>query len=278
MVGKAIHLLRQYLKYNEDLYQKQIARINELSEYHGIELHPIHSSSGHCFYSAKKKGEKKYKYIGGDEDPIVKGIKELRYLEKSVSVLEKNNRLIRQLLKGYYPANMKSINILLPKVYQNTQSINYKADSHKALTWKEKACAYKARFEPYKPEQLTVPTIDGTFVRSKSEALIYNLLVSLGVVFVYELPLKTKTRMFLPDFTILSEIDYETEIIIEHLGMMSKEFYRNENFDKIMDYMKENYVQGVNIYYTFDYMDGGLDLTCIFDIISLKIRPSCFAA
>ena len=278
MIGKAIHLLRQYLKYNEDLYQKQIAKIKDLAEYQGLDLRPIKSSSGRCFYRVKGKGDKKFKYVGGEDNPIVKGIKELRYLEKSVSVLEKNNRLIRQFLKGYYPANFKSINNLLPKVYQTTQSIEYESENYKALAWKEKAEAYKSRFELYKPEQLTVPTIDGTFVRSKSEALIYNLLVSLGVSFVYELPLKTKTRKILPDFTILSEIDYETEIIIEHLGMMSKEFYRNDNFDKIMDYMKENYVQGVNIYYTFDYMDGGLDLACIFDILSLKIRPSCFAA
>ena len=150
-------------------------------------------------------------------------------------------------------------------------SMNQKAKRLKA--GKKKAESYKARFEPYKPEQLIVKTIDNTYVRSKSEGMIYNLLLSLGITFVYELPLKTKTRLFLPDFTILSEIDYETEIIIEHLGMMSQTYYRNKNFNKLMDYMKEGYLQGVNIFYTFDYLDGGVDLSPIFDIISIKIRP-----
>ncbi|MBQ6315693.1 MAG: hypothetical protein IKE85_02755 [Mogibacterium sp.] len=273
MINKAIHLLRDYLAFSENLYNKQKARQKELAGYENMLLDSSCSKSGTRYYCAKKKGDKKFSYLGGEDHPEVRKIKEARYLKKSIPIIEKNNKLIRRLVRGYRTANLQTINDMLPKLYRNTYGLQIESKNEKARKWKEQAEAYKNTFEVPFPENLKVKTIEQTWVRSKSEALIYNILVSLGITFVYELPLKLKHKTEYPDFTILSEIDYETEIIIEHLGMMSVESYRSRNFKKIMDYMREGYLQGINIFYTFEYTDGGVDLTPVLDIISLKVRP-----
>ena len=89
--------------------------------------------------------------------------------------------------------------------------------------------------------------------------MIYNELLSKGVTFIYEMPFNLGGRTVYPDFVLLSEIDYRTEIIIEHQGLMSNEVYRKRFNDKLYNYLCNGYVQGINIFYTFDTINGGFD-------------------
>lgn len=273
MFKKIKYLLKQYLKSSEEICKKQIERASELEKYNGMTLKLTTSKGGNRFYCARRKGETKFTYLGGEDDPEVRKIKEAHYLQKSISAIQKNNKLIKALLSGYTDESFEGINDLLPELYKNYQAVALEYGNEKAKKWKEQAEAYKSRFEVLFPEGLIISTYDGNYVRSRSEGMIYNLLLSLGITFVYELPLKTKQRVYYPDFTILSEIDYETEIILEHFGMMSKESYRKRSFDKIMDYMRDGYIAGINIFYTYEYLDGGVNLSPVSDIINLKIRP-----
>ena len=95
----------------------------------------------------------------------------------------------------------------------------------------------------------------------------------MGITFVYELPTKVGSKIRYPDFTILSEVDYKTTILIEHQGMLDQEIYRNHFKNRICDYWYAGYIQGVNIFFTFSRIDGSLDMEPILDIIQLKIRP-----
>jgi hypothetical protein len=111
-------------------------------------------------------------------------------------------------------------------------------------------------------------------VRSKSEASIYNLLLRMGITFVYELPTKTRTKTRFPDFSILSEVDYKTVILIEHQGMMGETEYKERFNDRVYDYLRAGYISCINIFYTFDSIDGSVNTNPILDIINLKIRPA----
>ena len=227
MIRKALHELNGYVSYAEDLLRRQVALAGQLSGYEDMSLKEKVTPSGRKFYYARKKGTEKFTYIGRADSPEVRKIKEAHYLKKSIPVLQKNIRLVNSLLDGYVSSSAKSINQMLPDLYTIEESIDLSDRAEAARRWKEQKEAYKSTFPPYRPEELKVRTNDGSYVRSISEALIYNLLLSLGITFVYELPLETGTRRYFPDFTLLSEIDYASTFIIEHLGMMGDESYRD---------------------------------------------------
>lgn len=122
------------------------------------------------------------------------------------------------------------------------------------------------RREPYKkssfhPEHLKCPTKSGEMVRSKSEAMIYEILTKRGEIFRYEceLPLvmcnsegrSIGQRTVSPDFTILRKSDRRV-LIHEHLGRMGDEKYVNKNMQKIDDYIAAGYIPGENLIVTWE--------------------------
>lgn len=214
-----------------------------------------------------------FKYAGSSKNEKVLRVKEFRYLQKQLKVIVKDMKLLNCVLKKLEDIDNSHINDLLPALYRASDLRQEMSPNRIAAEWKRSREAYKATFPPYRPEELTVPTYDGTLVRSKSEALIYNFFLDLGLTFVYELPLETKVRTFYPDFTILSEIDYRSVYRIEHQGMMNDDYYLERYKQRVRDYLRAGYVQGINIFFTFDFYDGGVDMEPILDIIRLKIRP-----
>ena len=260
-----------------DIEKQKQDRLNSLKKYDGLMLKEVKRSSGKTYYSSYKgkdaKGKTRYKYAGDSRSETVLRIREVHHLKKSLAVLGKDIALLKCVLHKIENTDVDHINELLPAVYRAYDFQQEMSPSKIAAEWKRSREAYKDSFPPFHPEELTVPTVDGKRVRSKSEALIYNFLFDLGITFVYELPLKTKIKTFYPDFTILSEIDYSSIYRIEHQGMMNDEGYRERFKNRVYDYLRAGYVQGVNIFFTFDIYDGGVDLDPILDMIQLKIRP-----
>lgn len=261
-----------------EIEETQQARLNSLKAYDGLLLKEKKRSSGRAYYTCYKcgsrRGKAKYKYAGSSSSEKVLRIKEVHHLKKLLAILVKDIDLLQTIMKKIEDISADHINELLPAVY-HAYDFQQEMSPNKILTeWKRSREAYKATFPPYHPEELTVPTYDGTMVRSKSEALIYNFFLRLGVTFVYELPLETKVKTFYPDFSILSEIDYRSVYRIEHQGMMNDEVYCERFKNRVRDYLRAGYVQGINIFFTFDFYEGGVDMDPILDIIRLKIRPS----
>ncbi|MBQ6389207.1 MAG: hypothetical protein IJH90_06180 [Mogibacterium sp.] len=253
----------------------QEARARELDGYENRILKKHPSSRGNVHYCFREKGFKNHKYLGTAENVEVNKIKEAHYLKLSRKIIKKNLDAFNKVIQMLEDVDYDSVNGKLPEIYRGAKLDfgNAGSGDERCRIWKQRAVAYKAKFAPYRPEDLKYKTVDGTWVRSYSEVVIYNLLLYLGLTFVYELPLVTKIRKFLPDFTILSEKDYTTTIIIEHQGMMSDPKYRNKFRDRVYEYLMAGYVQGVNIFYTFDLYDSGVDTDPVLDIINLKIRP-----
>lgn len=74
-------------------------------------------------------------------------------------------------------------------------------------------------------------TNNGEIVRSKSEKIIADLLLKLGIPYVYECPLDTPGGTIYPDFTILDITTRET-YYWEHRGRMDKPDYVEKNLWK----------------------------------------------
>lgn len=250
----------------------QSRRVKELKSYESACLNYRLGCNDKPYYYIRNRRANRSVYLGSESCEDVKLIKEYRYLKKSLEVIGQDIQCLQEAAKGLHDVDYDSINESLPKLYRGAEIKGVRSNNAAARKWKEEAEAHKAKFKPYRPEELKVPTNDGKFVRSKSEAMIYNLLLLHGITFVYELPVRVGTQTFWPDFTILSEIDYKTEILLEHQGMMSTQFYRDRFFEKQYMYWEAGYIQGVNIFYTFDGPGGSLSLSPVYDLIRNVVR------
>ena len=119
---------------------------------------------------------------------------------------------------------------------------------------------------PSFPDALTVPSVDGGMVRSKSEAFIAFELRKYGIPFRYECRLDLGSSVNYPDFTILHPVQYRI-IIWEHFGMMDNPEYRTAAARKIRHYIENGYIPGDNLIMTFESSKSPLDLKLIDKII-----------
>lgn len=119
-------------------------------------------------------------------------------------------------------------------------------------------------------ENLIHKANDGTFVRSKSEVIICNLLNQEGIEYQYERRLETEEGWRLPDFTFIDPAG-ET-IILEHLGMLHKPAYRKDWEKKKAFYEKQGFIEGVNLFVTVDDEKGGIDSQKIKDNVISEIK------
>ena len=79
----------------------------------------------------------------------------------------------------------------------------------------------------YWRNQFRYQTERGDKVRSKSEVIIAEMLHKRGVDYFYERPFACPPgRPLRPDFTVLGETEKDT-VIIEHLGLIDSESYRD---------------------------------------------------
>lgn len=265
---------KKYLNELVDAKDMQTRRLNEIGSYGDVILKKRTQPSGTAYYYAQERNSKALKYLGKEGGDTINLIKEYRWLKESLSAISSNIAVMEKSLGKLKATDYESINSLLPSSYKDPRLSGFVKTSMKADNWKKQAEALKERSNVYMPEELKIKTNDGNMVRSKSEALIYNYLLHAGVNFVYELPLRLRNRMIIPDFTLLSEFDYQTEILIEHQGMIGNVQYRNKFAEKMYQYLREGYVQGVNIFYTFDNVDGGLDMTPVEDLVRYKVKQS----
>lgn len=263
--------MKDYLAQLKAIRNNHAERLSDLSDHRYKMLKPVMIRDGFVYYGAWKPGENRVRYIGNASKPEIRMIREARYLLESISVIDRDISLLESFLANYESVSFAEVNGKLPKTYR-MEGARADIRNKAAMQWKQQAEAYKATFEPYRPEDLTQPTIDGNMVRSKSEALIYNYLLENGYTFVYELPLKGKGRTFFPDFTVLSEIDYKTEVRIEHQGMYGNEDYRNGSEAREYDYWKNGFLPGRDVYFTFDDNKGGFDIAPIIDILKARVR------
>lgn len=277
MINRYRIATNRILDYLTKTEENQRARLDELKAYDGLSLKLNKVPNGNEYYfvttGSVKGGKRSYKYLGKEPNETVRYVKEVKHLKKALSVLGKNIKVLYSVLDEVKDFDSESIDQMLPVTYRNAILEPPTTKDPRAVIWKKSSEAHKALFEPPFPEELTQPTDDGSRVRTKGEALIYNLLLRLGITFVYELPTKINDKIRFPDFSILSEVDYKRVILIEHQGMMNNKHYSEKFNERVVDYLKAGYVSGINIYYTFDTYGGITNTDPILDIIKLKIRP-----
>lgn len=120
------------------------------------------------------------------------------------------------------------------------------------------------------PERLIHRTRRGDLVRSKSEVIVANILIDLGISYEYEKPIHSKTDpkdFRLPDFTIKYEGE---EFYWEHLGVLDDPEYNKEWKSKEKWYKENGYHEKLIV--SKDGPDGRIDSKKIERLAKEKIR------
>ena len=215
------------------------------------------------------------KYLGTGENEIVKNIKKAKYISCELDMINADIKLLTKLLKDYRMISHEAIDRQLPKVYR-LQSLDYYEDLPDAgKEWMRRKEDEKAEYGPWHPEGLIHTVSNGIRVRTKSEMAIAEILLRNGIPFVYELPHVLKNgKIVHTDFTILSTIDYKTEILLEHEGSMADPGYRDKHAWRVENYYLSGYIPNVNIFFTYDGLNGSVDGEAIQRIVDGWFRPA----
>ena len=118
--------------------------------------------------------------------------------------------------------------------------------------------AYQGK--PFKEDSSEIYSERGERVRSKSEKMIADKLLMMGIPYRYEYPLKLNGfGTVYPDFTIL---DVSTNEIIywEHFGRMDDLDYANKTIRKINQYARNGYSIGDKLLVTFETRQTLIDM------------------
>lgn len=108
-------------------------------------------------------------------------------------------------------------------------------------------------------ESLIHKTTNGEMVRSKSEVIIADHLLSNKIPYVYEPEVTIDGRLFRPDFIAYDPDDDELVWYWEHLGLPTDPGYMSRWEDKLAYYNAHGIVEGKNLIVTSDGDDGSLD-------------------
>ncbi|MCI2062879.1 MAG: hypothetical protein LKJ83_08905 [Eubacteriaceae bacterium] len=195
-----------------------------------------------------------------------------RFNRERLKIMKYDRDVLADALQDYVSFDMQEIRAGLPAAYKD-MPLDKITDviSEELQKWTNED--YERNKKPF---TVTHIACDGTPVRSKGECIWYNCLKSLGVPFRYENETVMETSPGsavnrYPDFTIKCA-DGET-ILIEHLGMMKDNEYRELMQQRIILYYRNGYVLGDNLYITCDNQYGEINSMRIYKIAQDLILP-----
>ena len=217
--------------------------------------------SGRFYIYRVRPGSSKQEYISVDDVAMVEALRDRRYAEIALKILEGNIKAQERMLKTYRRYERKDILPLLGESYRVPlirQGGRIEEPGNEMGS------------NGYMPEGLIHRTTFGLMVRSKSEAILAELFNKYGLSFKYEEPLYLYDEYGIrvvryPDFTIYLK---DGRIIYwEHLGMLTDENYRANTYKKLELYYANGILPGSNLIITCDDMDGAIDIESISKIV-----------
>ena len=207
--------------------------------------------------------QKQISYLGGEDNQIVKAIKEKHFLSKALKKLDEHIARLEKCGNMMKSLDCAEINDSLPKVYrlasEHLKEVMGPADEEK---WYMEALREKAALDaqygiPYEHE-LRHKAKDGTPMRSKSEVSIFNEFLDRGKPCIYEMPTHIGPFLQHPDFTFWSN-RLNRVMMWEHAGMIGDEDYMKRFSELIDRYIYAGLIPCVDVIFTFDMRRGDLD-------------------
>lgn len=212
--------------------------------------------------------QKKQIYIRKQDEDLVYELKYRRILEEAIQTIEQNLKVQEKLIQKYQAYDPQSCQARLGKVYQDLPEKFYRMPRQATLV--------EGHQKIYRPEDLKQVSSFGMKFRTKSEALIAELLHTAGIPFAYEAKLVLEDEFgekyyYKPDFTFTLP-DGRT-IYWEHMGRMDLPGYRTKNFKKLSVYHFNDIYPPKNLIITMESKEGGIDVDAIQYIITRQLLP-----
>ena len=182
--------------------------------------------------------------------------------------MEKNLSIEEKFLHTYRTYDPTSCQDRLGKAYQDAPEVLHQPHG--------KHTERKSYQNNFRREDLIHTTSFGMLFRSKSEALIAELLHNAGISFYYESRLVLRDEwgekhFFYPDFTI--ELPDVRVIYWEHFGRMDSADYRQKNYKRLAIYHDNDIYPPNNLIITMESKKGGIDASAIRRIIESQLLP-----
>ena len=199
------------------------------------------------------------KYVSKKNLNLVKKVAQLDYDRKMLKELEKKHNAIQKVLQ-YFESN--TIDQIYLKQCAGRRRIvtpiQEPSDSF-IKTWMAEEYEPSDQWE----EDKFFYALKGEKVRSKAEKIIADELNAFNIPYRYEYPLEIfvgkQKKTFRPDFLVLNRRTRK-EYVIEHLGMMDKIGYYNNNLNKIGILEQNGYLLGVNLLILHETSDSPINI------------------
>ena len=270
IVNDTLRIEKEMLSKHCKQLEKLVSSSKDLNEL--VLINSI-KQNGKSYFYVRKKGEKGTRYVGDEKNELVQKLQHKRFLEESIKILNANVCAMEYLATKYSPCTFEKITESMPKAYSHNLVVSDALHEPNAENWLEKKLAIKERYPTKYPENQKTRAADGTLVRSKSEAIICDLLSRNDIPYVYECPTIIEGDAIYTDFTILSRKDFVTEVRIEHQGLIEMPEYRSSYQWKELRYIDSGFMPNRDIFFTFDEKDGGIDTQIIQRIIDAWLLP-----
>ena len=211
-----------------------------------------------CYHVLSGK-DKSGKYITNKDSDIIKKLAQKNYTKKFLATAGKELMRLEHSISLLVNTDADQPYQMLPDKRKELVEPYLMTDELYAEQWEKEE--FKA--STFMPENKIFETRKGEKVRSKSEAIIADMLFELGIPYRYEqlLMLKDKKVRY-PDFTLLKVKGREV-IYLEHFGLLDDEEYRNGCMNKLREYMSSGIYPGKNLLVTFESSDNPLDIGAI---------------
>lgn len=261
------------ISYEKTLIRRVEKRLKQLESVPQNNLLGIKRNDKTYYYiSSFDNNKETRRYLNKDDQNYRKQIQEKYCLSKLLTNCSENITLLELVCEGLNPTNPYEVVEDAPHAYReqdNAMKLIYGCES--VSRWKQHKLEEKSRYPVYREDELKHVAGDGTKTRSKSEAMIIDLLNAKGIQYVYEYPMRFNGCLKSPDFIIWDKKG-KREIIIEHLGLMSDLDYRSNQYDKIGLYIEAGYVPNVNLLLTFDDRNGNINLPAISKMVDAIVQ------
>lgn len=192
-----------------------------------------------------------------DDERLIAELKERSNILHARPIIRNNIKSLERFIKDYKPYNPEELR------YANDADSRLYLDGDICLSEWAKA-GYKRN--PYKTENRIHSTKSGIYVRSKSEALIADVLSDYGIIFRNDCKEMFGILARYPDFHLIRTKDRRL-FIWEHFGLLDNPDYVLKCFEKIDLYAEYGYHVGINLIITWETRDNPLTRNRVVEIL-----------
>ena len=213
----------------------------------------------------------KTKMVGGPDNIIVHNAQAYAHYEEMLKRIEANEKALRKCLNQIQDYSEEAVQAALSWPYRNPY---YWKDGDPV--WMKLKGIAKQPYDKnsYQYDDPACLALDGTKVRSKSEAIIYNMLLQERIPFQYDKTVTIQTK----EANVEASFDFlipaiDRDFGWEYLGLLKDPAYCSRTANKLQRYAVAGFIPFHNLILTGDMSATAIDSELVREIIVKIIKP-----